>query len=167
MALDVLFLRPCQRCQRAYLHCRSREPGRLYCVACSLPARKEREKRARRNYREQDYGKEQHRDEEAERRERHRLCGVGDRRCDEEQGRLQVAVATASVPVVREAASGSVRRTTRKVEWLLVAWPGLLAAAARLLGAQVACPCCGRMGLVARVLLLETWREARRRRGCG
>ena len=79
MALDVLFLRPCKRCQRAYLHCRSREPGRLYCAECSLAARKEREKRARRNYRAQDYGKEQHKDEEAERRERLRLRSVGDR----------------------------------------------------------------------------------------
>ncbi len=59
--------------------CRSREPGRLYCAECSLAARKEREKRARRNYRAQDYGKEQHKDEEAERRERLRLRSVGDR----------------------------------------------------------------------------------------
>lgn len=167
MALDVLFLRPCKRCQRAYLHCRSREPGRRYCAECSLAARKEREKRARRHYREQDYGKEQHKDEEAERRERNRACRVGDRRCTEEQRPLLVPVTTAIEPIMMEAACGLRKGTTRTVEWLLVAWPGLWAAATRLVGVQVACPCCGRAGPVARVLQLEAWREARRRLGFG
>jgi hypothetical protein len=167
VALDVLFLRPCKRCQRAFLHCRSREPGRLFCAECSLAARKEREKRARRNYRDQDYGKEQHRDEEAERRERIRLGRVGDRRCFDAQGSLQVAATTAIEAVATEAAHALHARKARAVQWLLVAWPGLFSAAVRLVGVRVACPCCGRMGPVSRVMQLDTWREARRRRGFG
>lgn len=98
--------------------------------------RKERERRARKEYRSKEYGQEQHRDEEAERRERLRLGrdGVGDRRCGEEPDRLQVPATTASVEAVgTEQNDASPRRKAKAVEWTLVAWPGLLTAATRLM----------------------------------
>jgi hypothetical protein len=127
-------------------------------------ARKEREQRARRNYRGKDYGKEQHRDEEAERRERTRLGRVGDRRCDDSQGRLLVSPTTAIEPVVTEVADAFARGETRKIRWLLVAWPGLFAAATRLVGVTVECPCCGRAGPIEQAVRLDAWRSSRRRR---
>ena len=69
VARDVLFYRPSKRCERGFLYCRAREPGRLYCDECTAPARRERERKARRTYRESVEGLEQHRDEEEERRE--------------------------------------------------------------------------------------------------
>lgn len=50
-------------------------------------------------------------------------------------------------------------RTVEPLEWLLVAWPELLAAATWMLGSAVACPGCGRRGVVARVVSLDDWDE--------
>jgi hypothetical protein len=145
------------------MHCRSREPGRLYCDDCREPAQKERERRARKTYRATDYGQEQHRDEEAERRER---LGVGDRRCAPVQGRLQLPATVVLEHAAREQ-SDAASRSSNAVEWLVVAWPGLVAMATRLVGTTVACPCCERAGLIARILPLEDWKRRRLHRGCG
>lgn len=155
MALDILFCRPCKRCHEAFLYCRSREPGRRYCGDCATPAQKDRERKARKAYRESPEGIEQHRDEEAERRERER---VGDRRLEVTEGQLQVASAVA--PYTRtgeENRDEPGRGRGEQVEWLVVAWPGLLEGASGLLGTEVECPGCSRRGFVVRVLSLDDW----------
>ncbi|MBK7864186.1 MAG: hypothetical protein IPJ65_37440 [Archangiaceae bacterium] len=159
MTKAELFLKQCARasCQRAFLHCRSREPGRRYCPACSPIARRERERRARRKYRASPCGQEQHRDEEEERRER--LRGVGDRRCEGERGQVLTRATTASYVAKAE----EKRNARYELEWVLVAWPGLKATGEQMLGASVACPCCGREGEVVEALELDTWRRRRRR----
>lgn len=53
------------------------------------------------------------------------------------------------------------------VQWLLVAWPGLLAAAIRLMGTQLSCPCCGRSGPVVRAIDAAAWHQARHLRFSG
>jgi hypothetical protein len=160
VARDVLFYRACKRCQRAFFYCRGRQPGRLYCgEECSTGAREDRERRAHKKYRESPEGIEQHRDEEAERRERRQLERVGDRRCESEQGQLQTVATTAPYARgVEEKCDAPRREQDERVEWLVVAWPGLLIRAAELLGRQVACPCCGRRGPVVRVVELDDWR---------
>jgi hypothetical protein len=45
------------------------------------------------------------------------------------------------------------------LEWVLVAWPEVLATAEQLLGAQLVCPCCWRWGRVTEVLELAEWRR--------
>lgn len=50
-------------------------------------------------------------------------------------------------------------RSVEPLEWLLVAWPELLAAATWLLGSSVACPGCGRRGVVVRVVSMDAWDE--------
>lgn len=42
-------------------------------------------------------------------------------------------------------------------EWTMVAWPDLLAAARERLGTLVACPVCGRSGIVTEVATLDEW----------
>jgi hypothetical protein len=111
-------------------------------------------------YRDSPEGREQHRDEESERRERQQLEPVGDRRLEPGHGQLQ-AVATAA-PYARadeEDRDGADADQGERVEWVLVAWPGACAEAERLLGAQATCPWCGRRGVVARVVSLDDWRE--------
>jgi hypothetical protein len=61
------------------------------------------------------------------------------------------------VEVARKEPAGAPVAKDQQVEWTLVAWPGLLAAGKRLLGAEVACPYCGRSGRVRRVLALKEW----------
>lgn len=161
MARDVLFYRPCKRCQRAFFYCRGREPGRLYCgEECSAGAKQERERRARKKYRDCPEGREQHRDEEADRRERRQLERVGDRRTELEKSQLQRVATTAPFERGVEEKRDAPRRDVGEwVEWILVAWPGLLTHAAQLLDTQVGCPCCGRRGTVVRVVELDDWRE--------
>jgi len=161
VARDVLFYRPCGRCQRAFFYCRGREPGRLYCgEECSAGAKEDRERRARKKYRESPDGIEQHRDEEAERRERRQLERVGDRRTELERGQLQRLATTAPYERgVEEKRDVPRRDGGESMEWILVAWPGLLARAAELLDTQVECPCCGRRGTVVRVVELDDWHE--------
>lgn len=160
MARDVLFYRPCKRCQRGFLYCRGREPGRLYCSEeCSAGATEDRERRARKKYRGSPEGVEQHRDEEADRRERRQLERVGDRRTEPEKGQLQTVTTTAPyVRSVEEKRDAPRRDGGERMEWILVAWPGLLIHAAQLLDTQVACPCCGRRGTVVQVVELDEWR---------
>jgi hypothetical protein len=154
VALDVLFYRPCLRCQRPFLHCRAREPGRLYCdEECSAGAKTERERKARRKYRESPEGRAQHCDEEARRRERQQLERMGDRRTEPEGGQLQRVATTAALERrVEEKGDEPRREPGEQLEWLVVAWPGLLREAAQLLDESVECPCCGRRGIVVRVV---------------
>lgn len=160
VAGEVLFYRPCKRCQGAFLYCRGREPGRLYCgEECAADATEERERRARKKYRDSPEGREQHRDEEAERRERHRLERVGDRRLDAAEGELQIVAAVAPFAcAVEEELNGPGEDRGEGVEWLLVAWPGLLTEAEQWLGTQLGCPWCGRQATVVRVVGLDEWR---------
>lgn len=156
MALDVLFYRPCKRCERAFLYCRSREPGRRYCGECATPAKKERERKARLTYRNSVEGLEQHSDEEDARRKRRQLERVGDRRLESAHDELQIVSAAApyalAVEEIRDEPSEDV-----ELEWLIVAWPGLLAETEKWLGTRVACPWCGREGTVVRVVGLDVW----------
>ena len=161
VARDVLFYRPCGRCQQAFFYCRGREPGRLYCgEECSALAKEDRERRARKKYRESPEGIEQHRDEEAERRERRQFERVGDRRTELESGQLQRLTTTAPYERgVEEKRDVPRRDGSESVQWTLVAWSGLLTLAAQLLDTQVGCPCCGRRGTVIRVVEFADWRE--------
>lgn len=154
-----LFYKQCEResCGREFLHCHSREPGRRYCPECSPIAQREREQKARKKYRASPCGQEQHRDEEQERRDRQQLERVGDRRCEPERGQVQTLATTAAYQTAVEEKSDA----GREVEWVLVAWPGLSAAAEQMLGTRVACPCCGRYGRVVEVLELAQWRRRR------
>ena len=155
MALDVLFYRPCKRCERAFLYRRGREPGRRYCDDCAVPAAKERVQRAQKTYRNSTEGREQHRDEEVERRER-RLARVGDRRLEAKNGELQIVSAAApyalAVEEIRDEPGEDI-----ELEWLIVAWPGLLAEAQTWLETRMECPWCGRKGTVVRVVGLDVW----------
>lgn len=167
MTLEILFYRPCKRCERGFFYCRSREPGRRYCCDCATPAKKERERRARKRYRRSPEGLEQHRDQEAERRERQQLERVGDRRFEQATDRVQVLAPTAPYARAEKGPSDAPTsqpppiqpRSVEPLEWLLVAWPELLAAATQLLGSLVACPRCGRRGVVVRVVPLDGWDE--------
>lgn len=156
VAKAELFFKRCERecCRRAFLYCHSREPGRLYCLECSPIAKKEREQKARKKYRQSPEGREQHCDEEDRRRQFGR---VGDRRCAPEQGQVQLCATTAGYEVAVEEKSDA----RPELEWVLVAWPGLLAIAEQMLGAQVRCPCCGRQGRVTEVLELDEWHRRR------
>lgn len=158
VAKAELFLKSCERegCQQAFLHCRSREPGRRYCPECSPLAKKERERRAGKKYRSSPEGQEQHRDEERQRRER--LRSVGDRRCGRDEGQVQTRATTAAY----QAAVEEKRDARGELEWVLVAWPGLRAVAEQMLGAAVVCPCCRRHGHVVEVLEVDEWRRRRR-----
>jgi hypothetical protein len=156
---EVLFYRPCKRCQQGFLYCRGREPGRRYCgEACANAASGDRVRKAQQNYRDSPEGRAQHRDEEVERRERHRLARVGDRRPEFESGELQIA--TTAVPSERavEEERDVEPGKDKRVEWLLVVWPGLLAEAQNWLGTELACPCCDRRGIVCQVVELVDWR---------
>jgi hypothetical protein len=160
VAGDILFYRPCARCQQAFLYCRGREPGRRYCgESCATEAKEVRERKARKKYRASPEGQEQHRDEEAERRERHRQEAVGDRRLGPASCEVQrVASASPYAHAVEEGRGEPGEDEGERVEWVLVAWPGVLAAAGALLGAEVECPGCGRRGPVVRVVSLAEWR---------
>lgn len=157
VAKAELHFRQCKRCKEAFGYCHSREPGRRYCYECSPLARSEREKRARREYRDSDEGRKQHRDEEEERRERRRLERVGDRRCAPEGGPIEARAQTAAHQATEEKSDAS----REELEWVLVAWPEVLAAAVQLVGAQLTCPCCGREGRVVEVLEFAEWRRRR------
>jgi hypothetical protein len=169
--LHVLCLKPCKRCGEPFEHCRSCEPGRLYCLECAPIASRERERRAHRTYRHSPEGKQQHHDEEHERRKRRRKerkaggPGGRDRRCVVPSGRLQV-VSAAARSAAEEPRSDRMRESP-PVEWILVAWPGLLALARRLLGTEMVCPFCGRVGRVVRLVALDEWRRRRVPRGVG
>lgn len=155
VARHVLFLLPCGWCGEPFHFCRGCEPGRRYCgEECSLLAGRERARKARKKYRSSPCGREQHRDEEAERRERRRAERVGDRRCQAEQAPVQVVAEEVAV-----AESDDAPQRVDEVEWLLVVWPGLLAIAERWLGEHVACPFCGHRGRVGRVVGWEDWRR--------
>lgn len=77
---------------------------------------------------------------------------MGDRRCADVSERVQVAAVTKPVSGVARETNGGSHEVVEAVEWVLVAWPGLLATAKELLGKQVECRCCGRRGRVARVV---------------
>jgi hypothetical protein len=188
----VLFVRECERCGAAVDVCGSCEPGRRYCRdGCSEDARDESVKQAHVKFsaRDTEEGLEVHRLEEQERRDR--LAGkekepgepaaaakletpepqrVGDHRCHEENGPVQVpspAVTSTAAEVV-DAAAGlpsappphPIRAACEAlVEWVLVAAPALLAQAQRRLGELASCPICGRRGRIVGVISQEEWRR--------
>lgn len=161
MAEEVLFYRPCKRCTQGFLYCRAREPGRLYCDDCRTPAQKERERRARKHYRNSPEGHEQHCDEQQRWRERQRER-VGDRRLEVDEGQIEMLGNAAPYERAKEEPRDEPTQahpTVEPLEWLLVAWPELLAAANKQLGLSVACPGCGRRGVVVRVVSLDDWDE--------
>ena len=156
MAREILCFRSCQRCHRPFWYSHRREPGRRYCPECSPRAKEEREHKARRNYRDSPEGREQHRDEEDRRRKKVRELGrrVGDRRRATEMDGLRSPATTACERAVEEAVDVPEKEGDR-VEWVLVAWPGLLSAAAALLGAELECPFSGLVGRVVEVV--DVW----------
>jgi hypothetical protein len=158
----------------------------LYCgVACSRSAREESVRRAHVKFNDRDCeeGREVHRLEEADRRERRARERVGDHRLHDVIGRLKVPTSAAHQAAVEAsdatlvAPVGSLNLEAPKAcgvsaepqagdapapaptEWILVAWPGLLLAARRRLGANASCPFCGRHGRIARVVSLDRWRR--------
>ena len=156
VAREILFYRPCERCKRGFSYCRSREPGRLYCDECVAPAAEERIRRAQSKYRKSAEGREQHRDEEAERRERQRVR-VGDRRLEGERGQLQVPSTTLPLrSVEEESADEPSSPEAEPVEWVVVAWPRVLEEAEQLLGTEMECGC-GRRGVVVAVVSRDDW----------
>ena len=92
---------------------------------------------------------------------------MGDHRCPEEAGELQVP-ASAAVPPAEEVRDAERARAARAalVEWILVAWPELLDQARGRRGSEAICPFCGRQGRIVRVVSLDQWRR-RTRRGLG
>ena len=85
---------------------------------------------------------------------------MGDRSLEAAQGQLQSVLVTAPYArAVEEKRDEPGRDEREQVEWTIVAWPGLLAAAQQLLGTQVGCPWCDRRGIVVRVFSLDDWRE--------
>lgn len=81
---------------------------------------------------------------------------MGDRRPEPEQGQVQKVATTAALEWrVEEKRDAPHREQGEEVDWLVVAWPGLLREAAQLLGEWVECPCCGRRGAVVRVVELD------------
>ena len=166
----VLFTRPCGRCSEIFEYCGSCQPGRLYCCdECSEGAREESVRQAHANYndRESPEGMEAHRLEEKDRRDRRARERVGDHRCPEEIGELQVP-ALAATQAAAEVRDVTPKRAARAavVEWILVAWPEALEEAQRRLGTEATCPFCGRRGRIVRVVSIEQWRR-RTRRGFG
>ena len=84
---------------------------------------------------------------------------MGDRRTEPEKGQLQTVTTTAPyVRSVEEKRDAPRRDGGERMEWILVAWPGLLIHATQLLDTQVACPCCGRRGTVVQVVEFDDWR---------
>ncbi len=145
-----LHFRQCGRCQAPFEYCHSREPGRRYCYECAPLAQRERERRARREYRDSDEGREQHADEESRRRARLRC--VGDRRCVPERGHVDTGATVAAYEV-----TGEEPDARDDVEWVLVVWPEVQASAEQLVGRALSCRCCGRRGRVIEVLALAEW----------
>lgn len=129
----------------------------MYCEACAEPAAEERIQRAQSKYRHSAEGREQHRDEEAERRERQR-GRVGDRRLESGDGQLQGPSTAAPLRCVAEESPDEASSPeAKRVEWVVVAWPEVLEEAKRLLGTEVGCPGCGRRGLVVAVVSRDDW----------
>ena len=130
-----------------------------------------RVRRARGRYRHSPEGRKQHHDEEHKRRKRRReerrqqRMGGRDRRCSEEEGGIQVPV-TAARPATEKPKRRCIAKRAQ-VEWILVAWSGLLAAAQNMLNTQRTCPRCQCSGPVVRVVAEADWRRRRVRRGVG
>lgn len=175
----ALFTRPCGRCAKVLDYCGSCQPGRRYCgQLCSAAQRDESKRSARGKYNDRGSaeGLEVHRLEEADRRSRRADSGerVGDHRCRVITGALQVPASAAfhAAMEVSDAASPLTLEPLRAVssaaplEWTLVAWPEVLAAARRRLGREAVCPFCGRRGRIVRVVTLHEWRR-RLRQGVG
>ena len=178
-ATHALFMRTCLSCDKPFDYCGSCQPGRRYCGnACSEPARVAcvRQAQAKYNDRDSDEGREIHRLEEADRRERHGAMPVGDHRCPANSGRLRVApstaphvvaetsdAATSISPVAPSSVEAFELQPEVRPEWTLVASPSLLAAASRRLGDEASCPFCGRQGRIVEVVSVEQWRRRPRR----
>jgi len=80
-AVESLRLAQCPRCQRLFAICSHCDRGHVYCgPPCSLGARRDSLRRARRRHRRSPEGRLDHRDRERARRQRRRLfvARVGD-----------------------------------------------------------------------------------------
>lgn len=183
-----MFFRPCGWCGAPFDYCGSCQPGRRYCgEACSEAARIESTQRAHTKYNARDTaeGLEAHRREEAERRGRLALKRVGDQRCAVKPNGLQLASLTVHAVVTETSDAILVppsspsdldlgelvgldpqRQPAQCVEWVLVAWPELYAAARERQGTEATCSFCGRRGHIVRVVSLHYWRR-RLRHGFG
>ena len=197
----ALFVRQCKRicCVVVVEFCGSCEPGRLYCRGgCSELARAESVSLAhdKDHDRGSAEGLEVHRLEERERRDRQvaarkkkdeepedpapaplepegETSRVGDHRCHEEDGPVQVPapVVASTAAEVADVPAGPLPHPIRAacnalLEWVLVAEPKLLEQAQRRQGDEASCPICGRRGRIVRVISLTEWRH-RIRRGLG
>jgi len=135
----------------------------LYCDDCKTPAQKARERKARQHYRNSPEGRAQHCDEQARWRERQQQRErVGDRRSGANEGRLEIpSTVTLCARLPKETVDdpANAPRAVQQLEWLLVAWPELLVAAAQFLGSVLVCPGCERRGVVVRVVSLSDWNE--------
>ena len=143
---------------------------------------------AKYNDRTSEEGLEVHRLEEAGRRARRAADFVGDHRCPEELGQLRVPPSTGAHAVAETInAAAPARPVTPLVEaleaepalfnpddevreapgapleWVLVAWPEVLAVASRRQGTEARCPYCGRRGRIVEVTSIERWRRRSRR----
>ena len=182
-------MRPCEGCGGTFDYCGSCQPGRRYCdEVCSGNARRECVRLAHRRYNDRDSeeGRKAHRLEEADRRARRGGEPVGDHRCNEKSEELRARPSTAlhaiaetlnasdddsASPPCFEALELSGMADERpwastesnSLEWLLVAWPGLLVAASRRQGVGAICPFCGRQGRIVEIISVEQWRHSRRR----
>jgi hypothetical protein len=172
-------LQQCRGCEPGRRYCLSCSP-----LACRERGRRAHKT----YYGSVDGRRQHHREEHERRKRRRREArrqgfeGGRDRRCTGLEGRLQVISAASRVAAeepsdeeragerqgVEETsavdawtpgkAHRGASREVGSVEWTVVAWPGFLAAARRVLGTEVACPFCGRRGVVRRVLALDQWR---------
>lgn len=147
-------------------YCHSCEPGRRYCEECAPRAGRARKHRAHTTYyRGTPEGRKQHHDEEHVRRRRRSAERRaleergGDRRLGVVEDELQVGPRTVGGPSVEEPGREvlEVEPEQTRVEWVLVAWPGLLAAAGLRVGTEVSCAACGRTGRIRRVVSHEEW----------
>ena len=156
-------MRCCRRCGTPFDYCASCQPGRRYCCAtCSEAAREEIERAARAKYNARDSpeGLAWHALEEQDRRVRQAKARVGDRRCSEATGELQVQ-ASAAKQAAEEACDEPTKPAARAsiVEWILVVSADLLPEASRRVGTEAICPFCGRQGRIVRAVSVEQWRR--------
>jgi hypothetical protein len=156
-------MRRCARCDAVFDYCASCQPGRLYCCEeCSEAARDQSVRAARAKYNDRGTaeGLEWHRLEERERRARRAEERVGDHRCHEQTGELEVQ-ASAARQAAEEACDALPQCPAQAsvVEWTLVVPVDLLSEAEKRVGTMASCVFCGRHGRIVRAVSLEQWRR--------
>ena len=155
--------RRCQSCGEAFLHCRRHQSNQLYCPgACAIEAERERLRRARKKYRNSSEGRDQHRADEKDRRDR-----VGDRCCEQagpdgkvrDDDENEVSEEPAPPPATGpERASSPATSATSAIaggelpEWVVAVFDGLWDQARALVGQVVELEGCGCRGVVVRLV---------------